>query len=217
MSNLGEINLDSTLRSSPCRILIVDDHPTFRRGLAALVFETSELEICGQAENLPGALHLMRRSAPDLAIVDISLPGANGIELIKAMLSECPKLRILVLSMHNESQFAIRALRAGARGYLTKCEPADEIIIALRKIRSGGLYVGPMLADRLIFKAIHSLDEGCNSEVERLSDRELEVFNYLGKGYGTKEIADLLKLSGKTGSSEKCVGRKGRNRRATPP
>ena len=189
---------DTSQKAALCRIMVVDDHPTFRRGLAAVLTGISEIKICGEAESALAALDVMRQSQPDIAVVDISLPGGNGIELIKAMLAECPKLGILVLSMHDESHCAIRALRAGAKGYLTKAESADQIIAAIRKIHAGGLYVSPRLSQRLIFKAIQSLDAGDGSEVDALSERELEVFRHLGKGLGTKDIADILKLSAKT-------------------
>jgi DNA-binding NarL/FixJ family response regulator len=182
----------------PARILLVDDHPTFRRGLAAAIGEHADMAVCGEAEDAHKALDAMRRLKPDLAVIDISLPGTNGIELIKQMTSEQPELAFLVLSMHDETYFALRALRAGATGYVMKAEATTEIIGAIRKIREGGLYVSPRLGDRLIFRAIQSLEEGTGSIVDRFSDRELEVFQLLGKGMGTREIAGILHLSGKT-------------------
>ena len=182
----------------PARILVVDDHPTFRRGLAAAIAEHEDLVVCGEAEDAQKALEAMRRLTPDIVIVDISLPGANGIELIKQMAAEQPGLAFLVLSMHDETYFALRALRAGAKGYVMKAEAPSEIIVAIRKIRKGELYVSPRLGDRLIFRAIQSLEEGMGTLVDRFSDRELEVFQLLGKGLGTREIAENLHLSAKT-------------------
>jgi DNA-binding NarL/FixJ family response regulator len=182
----------------PARILLVDDHPTFRRGLAAAIAEHADLVVCGEAEDAQKALEAMRRLKPDIAIIDISLPGTNGIELIKQMVAEQPTLAFLVLSMHDETYFALRALRAGAKGYVMKAEAPSEIIAAIRKIQKGELYVSPRLGDRLIFRAIQSLEEGMGSLVDRFSDRELEVFQLLGKGLGTREIAETLHLSGKT-------------------
>jgi DNA-binding NarL/FixJ family response regulator len=184
--------------SPPARILVVDDHPTFRRGLASTIAEHADLTVCGEAEDAQKALEAMRRLKPDVAIVDISLPGANGIELIKQMAAEQPDLAFLVLSMHDETYFALRALRAGAKGYVMKAEAPSEIIAAIRKIRRGDLYVSPRLGDRLIFRAIQSLEEGMGSLVDRFSDREFEVFQLLGKGLGTREIAETLHLSAKT-------------------
>jgi len=182
----------------PARILIVDDHPTFRRGLVAAITEHADLVVCGEAEDAQKALEAMRRLKPDIAIIDISLPGTNGIELIKQMAAEQPGLAFLVLSMHDETYFALRALRAGARGYVMKAEAPSEILAAIRKIRRGELYVSPRLGDRLIFRAIQSLEEGMGTLVDRFSDRELEVFQLLGKGLGTREIAETLHLSAKT-------------------
>jgi len=180
------------------RILIVDDHPTFRRGLAAAIAEHPDLVVCGEAEDAQKALDAMRRLKPDIAIIDISLPGTNGIELIKQMAAEQPGLGFLVLSMHDETYFALRALRAGARGYVMKAEAPAEILAAIRKVQRGDLYVSPRLGDRLIFRAIQSLEDGAGSLVDRFSDREFEVFQLLGKGMGTREIAESLHLSGKT-------------------
>ncbi|MEA3209847.1 MAG: hypothetical protein QOE70_2904 [Chthoniobacter sp.] len=176
----------------------MDDHPVFRRGIAALIGEQEDLELCGEAENAPGALEAMRRSKPDLALLDISLPGTNGIELIKLMLAEHPKLLILMLSMHDESLYALRALRAGAKGYVMKAEAMIHVIAALRKVLGGEVYVSPRFSERLVFKAIQSLEGGMGSPVDKLSDRELEVLHLLGRGFGTREIANELHLSVKT-------------------
>src|SRR5260221_5807623 len=180
------------------RILIVDDHPVFRRGIAALIGEQEDLTICGEADNAPTGLDAMRRLKPDLALVDISMPGANGIELIKLMLSEQPRLHILILSMHDESLYALRALRAGAKGYVMKAEAMTQVIAALRKVLGGEIYVSPRFSERLVFKAIQSLEGGMGSPVDKLSDRELEVLQLLGKGFGTREVANELHLSVKT-------------------
>ena len=180
------------------RILLVDDHPAFRHGLAALIAEHRDLTVCGQAENAATALELMRRLHPDLVMLDISMAGTNGIELIKLMMAEEPKLLILVVSMHDESLYALRALRAGAKGYVMKVEALDHVVTALRKVLAGEVYVSPRFSERLVFKAIQSLEGGLGSPVDRLSDRELEVLQLLGKGFGTREIARELHLSVKT-------------------
>ena len=180
------------------KLLIVDDHPVFREGIAALLARVPGVEICGDAAAAPAALEAMRRLEPDLALVDISLPGANGLELTKAMLSERPKLRIIILSMHDESLYALRALKAGARGYVMKSEAAGSIVAAIEKVNSGSIYVSPRYAEQLIFKAVQSLESGMGSPVDRLSDRELEVLNHLGRGKSTRAIAEELRLSVKT-------------------
>ena len=180
------------------RILIVDDHPVFRRGIAALVSEQEDLTVCGEADGAPSALDAMRRLKPDLALLDISMPGANGIELVKLMLAEQPKLPILILSMHDESLYALRALRAGAKGYVMKAEAMTQVIAAIRKALNGEIYVSPRFSERLVFKAIQSLEGGMGSPVDKLSDRELEVLQLLGRGFGTREVANELHLSVKT-------------------
>lgn len=179
-------------------ILIVDDHPVVRHGIAQIINAESDLAVCGEAESAPGALEAMRRLRPDLALVDISLQGTNGIELIKLMKAEQPRLPILMLSMHDESLYALRSLRAGARGYVMKGEAMEHVLTAIRKVLAGDIYVSPRFSERLVFKAIQSLEGGMGSPVDKLSDRELEVLQLLGKGYGTREIANELHLSIKT-------------------
>lgn len=180
------------------RILVVDDHPVFRRGISALLAEQKDFSVCGEAENGPSALEAMRQTKPNVALVDISMPGMNGIELVKMMLAEQPKLTILVLSMHDESLYALRALRAGAKGYVMKAEALTHVVDALRKVIAGGIYVSPRFSERLVFKAIQSLDSDIVSPVDRLSDREMEVLQLIGKGSSTREIASNLHLSIKT-------------------
>jgi DNA-binding NarL/FixJ family response regulator len=180
------------------RVLLVDDHPVVRHGIAQLIQNESDLAVCGEAESAPAALEVMRQQRPDLAILDISLQGTNGIELIKLMRAEMPKIRILMLSMHDESLYALRALRAGARGYVMKGEAVEHLLTAMRKILDGEIYVSPRFSERLVFKAINSLEGGLGSPVDNLSDRELEVLQLLGKGFGTREIAGELHLSIKT-------------------
>lgn len=183
---------------NPRPVLLVDDHPAFRRGLSAVIGEESDFTICGEAPTASTALEAMRRQQPALAVVDISLPGANGIELIKMMIAEQPQLHILVLSMHEESVYALRALRAGAKGYIMKADSLDSVLAGLRKVAEGGIYVSPKFSERLIFKTIQAGDGEASSPVDRLSDRELEVLQWLGKGCSTRDIADQLHVSVKT-------------------
>lgn len=189
---------EETWKGEPRKVLLVDDHPVVRHGLAQLIAGEADLEVCAEAESAPAALEAMRRSRPDVAILDISLNGTNGIELVKLMRAEQPKLPILILSMHDESLYALRALRAGAQGYLMKAEAIAHVLAAIRKVLSGEIYVSPSLSERLVFKAIRSMDGGMGSPVDSLSDRELEVLQLLGKGFGTREIANELHLSIKT-------------------
>jgi DNA-binding NarL/FixJ family response regulator len=180
------------------RLLVVDDHPLYRHGLGRLLAEDGSFTICGEAETAQVALESMRRLDPDGAIVDISLPGTNGIELIKLMLAEQPRLPILVVSMHDESVYALRALRAGARGYVMKDETLSQLVDALHRVMDGGIYVSPRFSERLVFKVIQSGGNDIGSPVENLSDRELEVLELLGHGRSTRQIAGSLHLSVKT-------------------
>jgi len=180
------------------RVLIIDDHPIFRHGISAMINAEPDLNVCGEAGSAPAALDAMRRLRPDIALVDISMPGTNGIELLKSMRSESPKLPMLVVSMHDESLYALRALRAGALGYVMKAEALDSILVAIRKVLQGEPYLSPKFSDRLVFKAIRSMDEGLGSPVDKLSDRELEVLNLMGRGFGAQDIANELHLSVKT-------------------
>lgn len=180
------------------RVLIVDDHPVFRHGITALINAEADLVVCGEASSSPAALDAMRKLQPDIALLDISLPGSNGIELIKLMKAEHPKLPLLILSMHDESLYALRALKAGALGYVMKAEALTHVLDALRKALKGEIYVSPRLSERLIFQAIQSTDGHARSPVDRLSDREVEVLAMLGRGLSTKKIAAELHLSVKT-------------------
>lgn len=180
------------------RVLIVDDHPVFRIGIIALINAEPDLHVCGEASSSQSALEAMRRLRPDIALLDISLPGTNGIELIKQMKSEEPKLPILILSMHDESLYALRALRAGALGYVMKAEALTHVLDAMRKTLKGEVYVSKTLSERLIFQAIQSPDGNIGSPVDRLSDREIEVLTMIGRGHSTKEVAAQLHLSVKT-------------------
>lgn len=191
-------SVPETVQTARKRVLIVDDHPVFRRGIAALIGEQDDLVVCGEAESVPTALEAMRRLKPDVVLMDVTMPGTNGIELIKMALAEQPKLSIIILSMHSESLYALRALRAGAKGYVMKAEALTSVVTALRKVLNDGIYVSPKFTERLIFKAIRSLDGGMGSPVDKLSDRELEVLQLMGKGFGTSESANALNLSIKT-------------------
>ena len=197
-ANRDEISGTSPPKASATRVLIVDDHPVFRFGISAMIAREPDLSVCGESDSAPAALDAMRRLKPDVAIIDISLNGTNGIELVKLMKSEEPKLPMLVLSMHDESLYALRALRAGAKGYVMKTEGMDELLTALRKVLQGEIYVSGVFSERLVFKAVQSLEGGMGSPVDRLSDRELEVLQLLGRGFGTRDIADELHLSVKT-------------------
>jgi len=180
------------------RIVIVDDHPLFRKGLEDLIHSEGSFAVCGEAGNAAEAMEIIRKLNPDLAIVDLSLPGANGIELIKNVRAEFPKLPILVLSMHDESLYALRALRAGAGGYVMKHEAMANVIQAIREVFNDRPYLSPAMAAQVITKFAHRNAEGAADPVERLSDRELEILELIGKGNEVRQIAKLLHLSPKT-------------------
>jgi len=180
------------------RIVIVDDHPLFRKGLEQLIHSDGSFAVCGEASNAAEAMDVIRKVDLDLAIVDLSLPGANGIELIKNIRAEFPKLPILVLSMHDESLYALRALRAGAEGYVMKHEAMANVVQAIHEVFSGRPYLSPAMASQVITKFAQDPSKGEVDAMERLSDRELEILELIGKGNEVPQIAKTLHLSPKT-------------------
>ena len=180
------------------RIVIVDDHPLFRKGLKEMIDSDATFAVCGEAGNTAEAMEIIRKLNPDMTIVDLSLPGANGIELIKNIRAEFAKLPILVLSMHDESLYALRSLRAGADGYVMKHEAMANVIQAIGEVFNGRPYLSPAMAAQVITKFAQRQVEGEVDAVERLSDRELEILELIGKGHEVRQIAKLLHLSPKT-------------------
>ncbi len=180
------------------RILIVDDHPLMRKGLALTLEAEPDLVVCGQVESAEEALGAFEEVAPDMAIVDISLPGMSGLELIKHLHMLNPELGILVVSRHEETLYAERAIRAGARGYVMKLEAGKVIVQAVRRVLDGGIYVSDEINERLLMGIASRQGQMAQSPLEVLSDRELEVFELTGRGLGTREIAERLHLSIKT-------------------
>lgn len=180
------------------RIIVVDDHPLFRKGVVQMLSQEDDIEVRAEAESSPQALELMRNTPLDMAIVDIGLHGsANGIELTKSIKAEHPDLPVLVLSMHDESLYADRALRAGARGYLMKREALDSVLEAVRTVLGGEIYLSASMAKRMIADHIGGVAPG-RSAVEKLTDRELEVLQLIGEGRDVRDIAKQLHLSPKT-------------------
>jgi DNA-binding NarL/FixJ family response regulator len=180
------------------KILLVDDHPLVREGLVNLISQQPDFEICGEAANEPQALELIGTARPDVAIVDISLENGSGIELIKSIKAIHPDVKTLVLSMHDESLYAERALRAGARGYIMKREAAKKIIEGVRAVLSGQLYVSEKITALMAEKFVDGRPSADISPIGQLSNRELEVFQLLGRGYSTRQIADHLHIGFKT-------------------
>lgn len=179
-------------------ILIVDDHPIFRHGLAQLINQEHDLEVCGEAEDYHSALTCVERLAPDLVIVDITLKNMSGIDLIKDLHRFYRTLPMLVISMHEESLYAERSLRAGARGYIMKQEASESVIDAIRQVLQGRIYASRDVTDRLLTRFVEGQHSTLESPVHALTDRELEVFRLIGEGLGLSEIADRLNLSAKT-------------------
>ncbi len=180
------------------RILIVDDHPLMRKGLALTLEAEPDLVVCAQAESAEDALGTFEEIDPDMAIIDISLPGMSGLELIKHLHMLKPELGILVVSRHEETLYAERAIRAGARGYVMKLEAGKVIVKAVRRVLDGGIYVSDEINERLLMGIASRQGQMAQSPLEVLSDRELEVFELTGRGLGTREIAERLHLSIKT-------------------
>ncbi|MGB7747019.1 MAG: response regulator transcription factor [Verrucomicrobiia bacterium] len=184
--------------SQKIKVLLVDDHPLVREGLVNLINQQADLQICGEAGNEPQALELIRIVQPRVAIVDISLESGSGIELIKSIKAMFPAVTVLVLSMHDESLYAERALRAGARGYVMKREAAKKVIEAIRCVLAGQLYVSDKIAALMAEKFVKGRTDASASPIEQLSNRELEVFQLLGLGHNTRQIADHLHVGFKT-------------------
>ena len=179
-------------------IIVVDDHPLFRKGVVQMLSQEPDLEVRAEAESSPAALDLMRRTPVDLAIVDIGLHGsANGIELTKSIKAEHAELPVLVLSMHDELLYADRALRAGARGYLMKREALDSVITAVRTVLRGEIYLSTAMAKRMIAEHVSGGAAG-KSAIDKLTDRELEVLQLIGEGTEVRDIAEKLHISAKT-------------------
>ncbi|MEX2213510.1 MAG: response regulator transcription factor [Phycisphaeraceae bacterium] len=191
-------SLDPATPPRTIRILIVDDHPIVRRGLAAMINHESDMEVCAEAEDFHRGLDAIRHHQPDLAIIDLTLENLGGLELVKQVKAIDPEMLMLVLSMHDESLYAERVLRAGARGYIMKQEGTDKLIVAIRVVMRGDVYVSERMASRMLGKLVDGRRDGRSSPLERLSDRELEVFELLGRGLGTREVADRLCVSIKT-------------------
>ena len=184
--------------SQKIKILLVDDHPLVREGLANLIRQEAGMEICGEAATESHALELAGTVQPDVAIVDRTLENGSGIELIKSIKAMYPAVTSLALSMHEESLYAERALRAGARGYIMKREAAKKIIEGIRGVLAGQLYVSEKIAAMMAEKFVEGGTAATASPVEQLSDRELEVFHLLGRGLSTRQIADHLHVGFKT-------------------
>jgi DNA-binding NarL/FixJ family response regulator len=180
------------------RVFLIDDHTVVRNGLAELLNHTSDLQICGEAASAEEALEKIESSTPEIALVDLTLGEMTGLELIKNLKARLPQLPLLVLSMHDESFYAERCLRAGAKGYIMKKEAIEQVEHAIRQILDGKVYLSQKMSDQFLLAVARGDAAKIGSPVNLLSDRELEVFECIGRGLGASEIARKLHLSVKT-------------------
>ncbi len=180
------------------RVLLVDDHPFMRAGLAQLIDRQPDLAVCGEAGNPAEALATLAKEKPDLILTDLTMPGRSGLEFIKDLLAADAKLSVLVISMHDEVVYAERALRAGARGYIMKEAGGEALLAAIRQVLRGEIYVSPRMSARILEGLSARRPRGSSSPIEKLTDREFEVFQLIGQGKSTRDIADQLHLSTKT-------------------
>src|SRR5580658_284253 len=185
-------------RAQKKTVFVVDDHPLLRQGLAMMINREPDLMVCGEAEEAPAAMKAISVSRPDILIADISLNGPDGLDLLKSLRTLYPDLPVLILSMHDESIYAERALRARANGYIMKQEATEKVLIAVRRILDGDIYLSDRMANKLLHQYISGASPDMNSRLSALSDRELEVFRLIGEGRSTRQIAEKLHLSIRT-------------------
>jgi DNA-binding NarL/FixJ family response regulator len=185
------------------QVFIVDDHPIVRQGLARLINHEPDLAVCGEAASVREARAALVQTSPDVVVVDLSLSDSDGLELIKDIRSKQRRMPVLVLSMHDEGVYAERMLSAGANGYIMKQAAANQLLIALRRVLSGGIYVSEAVGTNMIERFAAGRQKGAGDPIERLSNRELQVLNLIGQGRGTREIASSLNLSVKTVESHR--------------
>jgi DNA-binding NarL/FixJ family response regulator len=186
------------IRKPKSKVLLIDDHPILRRGLGQLINQEADLVVCGEAEDSAKAFAAVSELNPDVAVIDISLKGCNGIELTKNIKARYPDLPILVLSMHDETLYAERALRAGGLGYIMKEEALEQVLVAIRKVLTGEIFLSDKMKAKMLQKLANGRTKVAASPIENLTDRELEVFRLIGEGRSTRQIAEDLHLSVRT-------------------
>ena len=189
---------DKSVLCAKKAVLIVDDHPLLRQGLALLINQQQDMQVCGEAEEAQAAMQAIALRRPDIMILDISLNGPDGLELLKSIRASDPELPVLVLSMHDEAIYAERALRARANGYIMKQEATEKVLVAVRRILNGEIYLSDRMSNKMLQQYIGGGPSRLQSRISALSDRELEVFRLIGEGRATREIAEELHLSIKT-------------------
>jgi DNA-binding NarL/FixJ family response regulator len=190
-------NLDM---KQPCKykVFLVDDHPVVRQGLTSLINQEHDLVVCGTAADAATALLLLDQLKPDIAVLDLSLPGADGVDLVRRVFARFPKLPVLVLSMYDETLFAERVVRAGARGYVMKQEATANVLVGIRQVLSGAIHLSPKMTAHLLEEVAHPQVQAKLSPLDQLSDRELQIYEMIGRGHRAQEIADKLGVSLKT-------------------
>jgi len=198
MSSSSRTKPEKTETQTRTKVFLVDDHPLVREWLTQLIQRESDLTICGEAEDTQEALQKIGDTKPDIVIADISLKTTHGLELVKDLQVRYPSLPVLILSMHDESLYAERVLRAGAKGYITKQEATKKILLAVRRVLAGEIYISEKMSSRMVHKMVLGRAAEQKSPIERLTDRELEVFQLIGCGQGTRRIAAELHLGIKT-------------------
>ena len=206
MTTVNNLNSSGLTRGQrkKYKVLLVDDHPIIRHGVAALIQSEADLEVCAEADTPHGALEAVAQHKPDVVLADLSFEGLSGIELIKDFKVRHPNLPVLILSMHDESFYAERVLRAGAMGYIMKQEASEQVVNALRRVLSGQIYLSQKMCTRLLNSVFDNKATDRESPIETLSDRELEVFELIGQGLATRQIAQKLHLSVKTIESHRA-------------
>ena len=190
--------LDRPVQTAKKTVLVVDDHPLMRQGLALLINQQQDMQVCGEAEEAQAAMQAIAHLHPDIMILDISLTGPDGLELLKNIRTTNPDLPVLILSMHDEAIYAERALRARANGYIMKQEATEKVLVAVRRILNGEIYLSERMSNKMLQQYIGGAPSMIQSRIASLSDRELEVFRLIGEGRATREIAEELHLSVKT-------------------
>lgn len=198
----GSANGGSSSRSESgdgrTRVFVIDDHPAIREALAAAINTTLDLRLVGESRSAKQALRMMQRHVPDVAVVDISLEDAHGLDLVEEIREQHPSVRVVVYSMYDESVYAERAIRAGASAYVMKSEPTANVIEAIEAVRAGDVYLSRRMSSRILSKVIRQQDYALGSATEKLTDREMTVFRMLGEGRSVRDIAGELDLSRKT-------------------
>ena len=187
-----------SVQTKKCRVLLIDDHPIVRQGLALLIDREGDLSVCGEADGAHSAFHAIETLRPDMVVLDISLSGPDGLDVLKEIRMKTASLPVLILSMHDESIYAERAMRAGANGYIMKQEATEKVLVAIRRILQGEVYLSDRLTNTMLQQYVRGVSPTKMSPLVSLTDRELEVFRLIGEGHGTRQIADELHLSVKT-------------------